>query len=196
MSLWTDTLDFFGLGDSGGDSFASGALDLFSEVLDSDLADSLLNFATDATLSGVDYYATKRAADAAMQSGKSAAEVLEGNAKLLFDEAGRVEQRTYDAIVRYRYDGLRLLSSQVAKYSASGVTMEGSPLLVVKETSDLVESELLRIQQQGRDTAQSYRDRGNIEKKKARNALDEGEFRAEAVVTEGILDVGKNILGL
>jgi hypothetical protein len=71
-------------------------------------------------------------ADAMRQAGMA-------NAATLVGEATRVEQEARERARRMREENERLLSAQRARYGKSGVTSEGSPLMVMAESAAMAE---------------------------------------------------------
>lgn len=192
MVSFGGVLDFFGgVGDFVGETFdtvSSLGSSFFSVFDDDGVWGSISSLAGNILLEGANTYAAIEASDAALDAGESAANVFFGNADLLYDEALLVEGRTQDAVTKGRLNGLRLLSQQVVGYSKSGVTLEGSPLMVINETRDLIEQELIELQSAGQAQADRLRRQGEIEDRKAQNALDEATFKSEAIITQSIVD--------
>lgn len=190
-------IDFFG----GATDFIGGAFDTVSElgssffsVFDDDNTwGAIASLGGNILLEGADAYATIAASDAALDAGESAASVFYGNADLLYDQALLVEGRTEDSLTRARLDGLRLLSRQVVGYSKSGVTLEGSPLLVMEETRDLIELELMDMQEVGLAKADTLRRQAEIEDRKAKASMDEAAFKAESILVNDISNQLKGI---
>lgn len=190
MSLFDTALSFIGgVGDFVGD--AAGTVtdlgsSLFSAFDDDSVWGSISSLAGDILLESANAFATIEESEAALQAGKSAAEIYFSNSDLLRDQAILVEGRTSDVVARARLDGIRLLSQQVVGYSKAGVTLEGSPLLVIDETRTLIENEIVSLQQEGQAKADILRKQASIEEQKASNALDEAEFRAQLTVTDSL----------
>jgi len=182
--------------DSTGSTLAKIGSGLFS-IFDGDGAwGSISGLAGDLLLEGSNALATIEAADAALASGESAADVFFMNSDLLYGEATNIEGRTRDAVVNARLKGTRLLASQIVSYNKSGVTMEGSPLLVISETRDLIEIEINSIYDEGDALADKLRAQGDIEDQKAQNALDEAEFKAKSITISGITSAASSLLGI
>lgn len=168
---------FGGLGDFAGDAF-DGAYDFLTSFGDVDFGD-IASLAGNLLLEGVNYYSVDRAVDAALKAGDSAADVFLANADLLYGEADRLEGRTARDIALAEFQGIKLLAQQQSAYLKSGVTLEGSPLLVMDETRMLVELQVEQIGEAGRSAAENLRARAQIEEKKAANAIDAAGFEAE-----------------
>ena len=118
------------------------------------------------------------------------------NSDILYNEAFQVGDRTELAVMNARLKGTRLLSSQIVAYNKAGVTMEGSPLLVVEETKDLIDIEINSIYEEGLDKAAQLRARGDIEDQKAQNALDQAEFSAKSITIGGVTNSLQRIFGI
>jgi hypothetical protein len=67
------------------------------------------------------------------------AKMMENEAVRANQEAVRVEQEARERARRMRMENDKLLGAQRARYGASGVTSEGSPLLVMAETAGALE---------------------------------------------------------
>ncbi len=201
MSIFGDALSAFttGVSDFGSSIFdsvgstAGEAGDALSHLGDSDFLGNFLKFAGDTALEGVNYYATTEAADQAMKAGESAAKVFDSNADLLFDEADKVDTRTFNAIVQARYQAIQLQSQQIMAYSKSGVTLEGTPLIVHQDTANQLETSMLDLQEKGQSAASQLRAQAGIEQQKGSNALDQGAFTAKATLTKGAVDTAKRV---
>jgi hypothetical protein len=169
---------------------------LFSIFDNDSVWGSVSGMAGELLLEGSSTLAMIEAADAALASGETAAEVFFANSDLLYDESIRVEGRTNQAVVNARLKGTRLLSSQIVRYNKAGVTMEGSPLLVLEETKDLIDIEINSIYEEGIAAAERLRALGDIEDIKAENAMDEAEFKAQTITVEGIKSSLTRLLGI
>lgn len=178
-----DALDFFdfdfGLGDVTGTfgdfgSFFTGASNLLHSV--ADLAAPYISI-----------YSLDQAAQAALDAGLQRAEAFESGAQLYESDAEQVEKLTFDEAAKLRRHGLRILSQQRMDFLKSGVTMEGSPLIVLEETSDLIEADVERIFERGNANATRLRKMAEIERQKADAAVDSAEFEAEKMYTSGIM---------
>jgi hypothetical protein len=75
----------------------------------------------------------------AAQTAEAQARVFGYNAKLQQNEALRAEQEARERARRMREENERMLGAQRARYGKSGVTSEGSPLMVMAETAGLGE---------------------------------------------------------
>lgn len=187
---------FDALGDVAVD-FVSGVGDFVSVFSDDDSVwGSISNLAGTFLQEGARGYLSYKAAEAAGEAGESEANIFYGNADLFFDEAARVEGRTERSAILARLQGLKILSKQTAAYSAAGVQLEGSPLLVLEETQDLIDIEIDRIFEEGTAKAETLRAQALIEQDKAENALDRAAFEAELVMTESLMGAGTRLLGL
>lgn len=201
MSFFDGILDF--ASDIGGDllgfggdivgglgDFGSSALELFG---DDDIWGSISGLAGSILPEALSVYSTLEASEAALRAGESAAEVYFKNAELLEREAGNVMRRTNDNLIVQRHAGIKFMAEQASRYLKSGVTLEGSPLLVMQETADFIEFDILRAYETGEDTAKQLKERANIEVQKGQAAIDEASFQAEATAIEGAVGAAKRI---
>ena len=117
------------------------------------------------------------------------------NADLLIEESDKVRFRTEQALTIAEFNGARQLSKQINQYLSSGVTLEGSPLIILDETRTILEFELDRIEEEGLSKAERLEKEADIEALRAENALDEASFRAETVLTQQIIKTGTDLLG-
>ncbi len=179
-----------------GSSLSSVGDGLFSIFDNNDIWGSVSSLAGDIILEGSRALATIEAAEAALNVGESAADVFFKNADILYDESLLVEGRTMDSIINARLRGTRLLSEQIVRYNKSGVTLEGSPLLVLEETQDLIEIEVNNIFEEGVNKSNRLKQLADIEEQKAQNAIDDAAFKSQAIAVEGITKVGSELLGL
>lgn len=74
-------------------------------------------------------------ADMARRENMAAANISEYNAKTAENEALRAENEAREKARRIRLDNQRLFAAQRARYGASGVTSEGSPLQVMADSA-------------------------------------------------------------
>lgn len=195
MSIFEDIFEgFVDIGeavvDVGGDvvEFGSSVFDFFSDS-------GLIDFAGSLFLQGLDLISAQQAAEAALKAGESQAAVFDLNADLLIEESDKVRFRTEQALTIAKFNGARQLSTQINKYLSSGVTLTGSPLIILEETTTILEFELDRIEEEGLSKAERLEKEADIEALRAENALDEASFRAETVLTQQIIKTGTDLLG-
>lgn len=119
----------------------------------------------------------------------------EYNAKVMENEAIRVEAEAREKARRMRIENERLLGKQKAGYGASGVTSEGSPLLVMSETAGALELALQDELYKADVEASGFRNKASMERFAGQYALiDEhaarynqatAGIRAGAILMEG-----------
>jgi hypothetical protein len=73
-----------------------------------------------------------------------------------------VKTKTAEALTKIRKEGSKVQGAQVARYGKAGVTMEGTPALVVKETSEDIEGDLSNILAAGRMEEMALRLQGKM----------------------------------
>jgi hypothetical protein len=82
------------------------------------------------------------------QNATAAAQAADYNAKLGENEAIQTELDNSESVRRKRLESARYASTQRARFAASGVTDEGSPLLVMAETNKLLEMDAQEMNRQ------------------------------------------------
>jgi hypothetical protein len=210
MELFDNILNFF---DSGSDALSSGfgdvidvagdvgggilkagggVLSAISAVTNSGLASTL----GDLLYEGVSWYSATEAAKAYDKAGQSAADVYGGNADLFSAEAAQVRQRAQQQQVRMQYNGLRFMATQRTNYLKSGVTLEGSPLIVIKETNDLIKMSINDMMSQAESQASNLEKQAANEKLKAKAAQDAAAAQAKSVVIGQAGKTVQSVFGL
>jgi len=89
---------------------------------------------------------------------------------------------------RQRKEGLRLLAAQRARYGAAGVTLAGTPLLVMEETGADYELDALLTEYQGKVEAWNYRNQARLYESRGSAATIEGAREADVLRTEAALN--------
>jgi len=199
MSVFGDVIDFFtGIGETAVDVVGTGfkTLSGFFDLFDDGGFKSLTNLAGSFLFEGAQLLASREAAEAALKVGESEGNVLFANAQLLADEAAKVRGRTDIEVAKSQLQGARFMSNQISGFLNSGVTLQGSPLLVLDETADLIALEIEEIRTDGEDKQFVLEERAKIEELKAEAKFDEASFKAEAIIVGQIADSTRNILGL
>lgn len=88
---------------------------------------------------------------------KATAEAAEYNAKLQEQQALQTEMDSRENIRRKRIENSRYASTQRARFAASGVTDEGSPLIAMSETAALLEMDAQEVNRQAQIEASRLR---------------------------------------
>lgn len=101
------------------------------------------------------------------------AQIAEENAQLSLEKAVEDERRL-------RVLGNKSLADIRTGYAASGITMEGSPLEVLRDSAANVERDALTIRHVGENTARAYRNEAELSRVSGRSARRLGEFGAAA----------------
>lgn len=117
-------------------------------------------------------------AEAFARASEYNARLLEENAKLA-ESASREEER------RSRVMATKELGSIRAAVGGSGITMSGSALDIMYESSRNAELNALTIQHEGRVRAWTYRNEATLERNKARIARETGAYEAAAAAVSG-----------
>ena len=97
-------------------------------------------------------------------------------------------QRAADEEKRHK----AIIGTQEARYAASGVTMEGSPLLVQMESLKESEEQLRRIREGGEVESMTYKELAQASSRRAGEAKTSGYVKAFAQGTAGTYRMGKS----
>jgi len=95
----------------------------------------------------------------------------EYNAKVMENEAIRVEAEARDKARRMRVENERLLGKQLATYGSSGVTLEGSPLMVMAESAGALELAVADELYKSSVEASGFRNKAGMERWTGQYAL-------------------------
>lgn len=120
-----------------------------------------------------------------MQQGQDQRRWYEYNAAVAerdAEEARRIAE--YEA-AQTRKEGQKLLSVQRARYASSGVTFEGSPLLLMEETAKEIELDALMTERTGEVTAQKYTTEAALSRMKGSGAKTAGYYGAGSTLLTG-----------
>ncbi len=104
------------------------------------------------------------------------------------DQAKKIAaQKASDEEKRHR----AIIGTQEARYGASGVTMEGSPLLVQMESLKESEEQLRRIREGGDISAESFKDLAQGAARRAGEATASGYVNAATAGATGAYKIGR-----
>lgn len=120
---------------------------------------AIASLATAAVGTGIAIYGQRQAAKTSQAVGefnaqqgeenaRQVAETADYNARLLENQALQTEMDARENIRRKRAENKRYASMQRARFAASGVTEEGSPLEVMSDTAALLEMDALEVNRQ------------------------------------------------
>ena len=109
------------------------------------------------------------------QQQKSAAKY---NEKVANQQAVATQQAAAANADKTRRAAQKQIGSMEATYAASGVSLEGSPLEVLEQSSRNAKLDELNILWSGQTSARGYQDTANLEKSKAANAMSSGYMSA------------------
>jgi len=107
------------------------------------------------------------------------------NAAMAREEAKTQEVLTDIEIQKHRRDVKRLKSAQIARYGASGVTLEGSPLLVMADSAAEAELDEALIRYSGWAKARGLRSEAYLSNKKGRESLYGSTLKAGGTLLTG-----------
>lgn len=123
-------------------------------------------------------------ATAAYSQGQSQKNMAEYNAKMAQYQAQREQEAAADRAQRYQKEAQRRLSSMRAGYLASGVSMEGTPLLTLMESAQEAAKDEVRIKRQGDMVSWGLLSEANLSK-----------MRGKSAYTQGVMGAGSSLLG-
>ena len=110
------------------------------------------------------------------------------NAAVAKEEAKTTEVLTDIAIARHRRDAKKLQSAQIARYGAAGVTLEGSPILVMADSAADAELDEALIKFEGQSKASALRSEVRLHKIHGKDALTGAFIRAGSTLLPGVVD--------
>lgn len=119
------------------------------------------------------------------REGKSQEAMHEYNAQVQANQAKQEEwAAAYDADM-LRERGRKFRATQRTKYAASGVTMEGSPLLVLEDTARQIGRDVVMTRYGGQRRAGYYRSQSGLSLFKGREAMQAGRIGAGKSLLSG-----------
>jgi len=128
---------------------------------------------------------TTMSAMSQIQQGKSTKQWSEYNAAIAERDALAAQQSAeYDAGEK-RKETERLLGRQRALYGKAGVTLEGSPLLLMEETASQGELDALMIEREGKLKAGNYQSEAALSRMKGSSAQKAGYYGAGSSLLTG-----------
>ena len=116
--------------------------------------------------------------NAARAAGDYNAQIAEQNAILARQQSAEEERR-------FRIDASKRMGAMQAAYSASGVTLEGSPMDVLEESFYTAEMDALTIRQGGRASAAAYKSEAQLSHMQGRAGQQAGYTSAAAELLRG-----------
>lgn len=111
------------------------------------------------------------------QNAQQTAEASEYNAKLLEVDAVQAELDGRENVRRIRQENKRYASTQRARFAASGVTEEGSPLEAMAETAKLLEMDALEVNRKAQ--IEATRLRAGARETRRTGLFQAGQYRAQ-----------------
>lgn len=121
-----------------------------------------------------------------IMQGKREAEAAEAQAKLSEFQADAELKRGDREEDNIRREAMRLVGHQRAAYAAAGVRLTGSPLLVMAQTIQDSEKDILMLQKETDARALSYRMQSRIFEDTASTAKTSSLFRAGSTILTGL----------
>jgi hypothetical protein len=122
----------------------------------------------------------------ALSQAQAASSAAKFNAKVAEQNAISSRQQGAAAQEAQRRTSEKQLGSMSAAYSASGVSMEGSPLDVLSESAGVAERDAQTIRYNYELKALGYENTASLEKASAKNAKTQGMFSAASSLMKGM----------
>ncbi|SRR5574343_255021 len=122
----------------------------------------------------------------AIMQGKREAEAAKAQAKLSAFQADAEIKRGDREEESMRREASRLVGQQRAAYAAAGVRLTGSPLLVMAQTIQDSEQDILALQKETDARALSYRMQSRIFEDTATQATTSSYFKAGSTILTGL----------
>ena len=113
-----------------------------------------------------------------LSSAKAESDAAKYNAKMAENNALLARQQGEVAERAQRIRGEKAIGKMAAAYSASGVTMEGSPLDVLAESAGAAELDALTVRHNYLAKAIGYENTARLDETRADNAMTTGYFKA------------------
>lgn len=113
-----------------------------------------------------------------VKSGQDKNKAAKFNASIAEQQAESVLQQGTKQANLQRYRGRQLISSQRARYGASGVTASGSPLEVMAQTAEDVEYDALMTEWESKTKAQYYKSGAENSRRAGKKAVTDSYIGA------------------
>jgi len=141
--------------------------------------------ATSATATTLGTLGTALSIAGALSRGNAASAAGDYNAQIARQNAILARQQSAEAERRFRIDSSKRMGAMRAAYSASGVTLEGSPMDVLEESFYTAEMDALTIRQGGRASAAAYKSEAQLSHMQGRAGQQAGYTSAAAELLRG-----------
>jgi hypothetical protein len=128
---------------------------------------------------------TAMSAYSEIQQGKEQQQWSEYNAAVAERDAASAKQSAEYEAGQKRKETQKLLGRQRALYGKAGVTLEGSPLLMMEETASEGEIDALMIEREGKLRAGSYQSEAALSRMKGSAAKRAGYYGAGSSLLTG-----------
>ena len=139
--------------------------------------------------------ATAASAYASYQSGKMQKEAADTSATLAERDAANQRAAAKIRAENYAEEARRHMATMRAQYAASGVGMEGTPLLVMMNTAREVEKDLQRIKWGGEAQANAFEGEAGLQRMIGKQAYQQGIMGAGTTLLSGASRVGTMYYG-
>jgi hypothetical protein len=129
--------------------------------------------------------ATAASTYSAYQSGKMQQRAADTSATLAERDAANQRAAAKIKAENYSEETSRHMATMRARYAASGVTMEGTPLLVMMDTARQVEKDLQRIRWGGEAQANAFEGEAGLQRMMGKQAYQTGIMGAGTSLLTG-----------
>jgi Flp pilus assembly protein TadB len=133
---------------------------------------------------GTSAYSSIKQGEAQKEAAEENAKIAEANARAAQEKAAYDEEMHRERVKK-------ILKSQRALYGASGVDMEGTPMIVQADTMEQGELDALAIRRGGDVAAAEQRSMARLYKMQGKSALKQGYYSAGS----SLLGSGSSIIG-
>ena len=141
--------------------------------------------ATSATATTLGTLGTALSIAGALSRGNAASAAGDYNAQIARQNAILARQQSAEAERRFRIDSSKRMGAMRAAYSASGVTLEGSPMDVLQESFYTAEMDALTIRQGGRAAESAYTAEARLSNLQGRAGQQAGYMSAAGELLNG-----------
>ena len=135
---------------------------------------------------GIQGYGLYQQTEGQKKAARAQKESANENASLLEKNASALEVQTLDDAARFRKEGQQFLSTQKTAIAASGVELEGSPLLALQESERALREDERRLIQAGMLQAQTEREKARITRKTGQLWGDVARYQNTATLLSGL----------
>jgi hypothetical protein len=134
--------------------------------------------------------ATAASAVASYESGRMQKKAADVSARLAEQQAANERRAAEIRAENYRAEADRRMATMRAQYAASGVTMEGTPLITLMNTARNVEKDVSRIKWGGEARANAFEGEAGLQRMIGKQKYAEGVMGAGTTLLTGASKIG------